>query len=98
MSQSIHVEWGYTPPSKPKVAGYKLYKEGAFACQEMKPMARAMDCTVSLTAQSTDFTLTAVFDDGTESPHSAPLAFSKSPGIDAAGTAPKAVISTSAAA
>lgn len=98
MSQSIHVEWGYTPPSKPKVVGYKLFKEGALACQEMKPMARAMDCTVSLTAQTTDFTLTAVFNDGTESPHSAPFAFSKSPSSDTTGTAPKAVISTSAAA
>lgn len=98
MSQSIHVEWGYTPPSKPKVVGYKLYQEGAFACQEMQPMARAMDCTVSLTAQSTDFTLTAVFNDGTESPRSAPFAYSKSPSIDTTGTAPKAVISTSAAA
>lgn len=29
---SIHIEWGYTPPSEPAVIGFNLYQEGAFAC------------------------------------------------------------------
>ena len=26
--RSIHVEWGYTPPSEPAVTGFRLYQEG----------------------------------------------------------------------
>ncbi len=74
-TQSIHVEWGYTPPSEPAVTGFKLYQEGAFACQTPDAAATAMDCQVALTAETTNFTLTATFNDGTESPHSAPFAF-----------------------
>ena len=76
ITQSIHVEWGYTPPSTPSVTGFKLYQEGVFACQTNDANATAMDCQVTLTAQTTNFTLTAIFSDGTERPHSAPFAFS----------------------
>lgn len=75
-TQSIHVEWGYTPPSEPAVTGYKLYQEGVFVCSKTDdPTATAMDCTVTLATATTNFTLTATFNDGTESPHSAPFAF-----------------------
>jgi PKD repeat protein len=74
-AQSIHVEWGYTPPSEPEVTGFKLYQEGTSVCQTQNPNATAMDCEVTLTAATTNFTLTATFSDGTESPHSAPFAF-----------------------
>jgi len=74
-TQSIHIEWGYTPPSEPAVTGFKLYQEGVSACQVQDPNATAMDCEVTLTAATTNFTLTASFSDSTESPHSAPFAF-----------------------
>ena len=77
-TQSIHVEWGYTPPSTPAVSGFKLYQEGSFVCQVKNPKATAMDCAVTLTTDITHFTLTAAFTDGTESPHSAPFAFTSS--------------------
>lgn len=76
ITQSVHVEWSYTPPSEPAVTGFKLYQEGVFACQINDAKATAMDCQVTLTAETTNFTLTATFGDGTESPHSAPFAFS----------------------
>jgi PKD repeat protein len=75
-TQSIHVEWGYTPSSESTVTGFKLYQEGAFVCQTEDPNAIAMDCDVTLTADTTNFTLTATFSDGTESPHSTLYAFS----------------------
>lgn len=74
-TQSIHIEWGYTPPSQPAVTGFKLYQEGTYVCQSLNPTATAMDCVVTLTATTTNFTLTAVFNDGTESPHSSPFPF-----------------------
>jgi PKD repeat protein len=104
-TRSIHVEWGYTPPSVPEVAGFKLYQEGAFACQTLKPATTSMDCTVPLTKATTRFTLTALFNDGTESPHSTPFAFSAAAqsGTATAQNAPAAtpaaaVISSSVAA
>ncbi|MGB5233054.1 MAG: PKD domain-containing protein [Desulfoprunum sp.] len=77
-TQSIHVEWGYTPPTEPAVTGFKLYQEGVLACETKDPKAAAMDCSVPLATTTTNFTLTATFNDGTESPHSAPFVFTLS--------------------
>ncbi len=89
---SIHAEWtSYTPPSGYVVAGFNLYQEGVLACQVQDPDATAIDCTVSLTADTTNFTLTAAFNDGTESPHSSPFAFSLPSGTT---TELRAVITT----
>ena len=81
-SQTIRIEWQYTPPASPAVTGFKLYQEGheGAVCQvgvedPAHPPTTA-DCNVSLTQDTTNFTLTATFDDGTESPHSAPYLFS----------------------
>jgi hypothetical protein len=73
---TIHVEWGYTPPSSSFVSGFNLYQDGVFACQTQDPFATSMNCQVILTAPITSFTLTATFNDGTESPHSAPFTYS----------------------
>lgn len=75
---TVHAEWtGYTAPTGLTVTGFKLYQEGALACQTQVATATSLDCSVSLTADTTNFTLTAAFADGTESPHSAPFAFAK---------------------
>lgn len=87
-SSSIHVEWGYTPPSTPAVTGFKLYQEGVFACQTQDPNATAMDCQITLSAVTTNFTLTATFSDGSESPHSSPFSFSATSSTPAAIASP----------
>ena len=73
--RSIHVEWGYTPPSEPAVTGFRLYQEGVAVHDWTGADVRVGDATVDLTTMITYFTLTATFADGTESPHSAPSAF-----------------------
>lgn len=75
LAQSIHVEWGYTPPSAPAVTGFKLYQEGVHVCQWPGAMVTSGDCDAPITKVSTGFTLTATFGDGTESPHSAVFMF-----------------------
>lgn len=73
---TIHAEWtSYTAPSGYTVTGYKLYQEGSPACQASSASATSLDCTVTLASDTTNFTLTAVFSNGTESPHSAPFPF-----------------------
>ncbi|WP_319586798.1 hypothetical protein [uncultured Desulfobulbus sp.] len=74
---SIHAEWSqYTPPSGYTVSGYRLYQEGQLACQTSNSAATSIDCLVSMDTNTADFTLTAAFADGTQSPHSAPFSFS----------------------
>lgn len=73
--RSIHVEWGYTPPSSPAVSGYVLYQEGVKVCTFAGAATMAGDCEVALAKETTAFTLTAAFADSTESPHSAPFLF-----------------------
>lgn len=74
--RSIHVEWGYTPPSEPAVTGFRLYQEGVAVHDWLGAAVRAGDATVDLTTTITNFTMTATFADSTESPHSVPFAFS----------------------
>lgn len=75
-STSIHIEWGYTPPIEPKVTGFTLYQTGSKVCFFPGDTVSSGDCSVTLISKNTDFTLTANFSDGTESPHSAPFTFS----------------------
>jgi len=74
---SIHVTWGYTPPTAPAVSWFRLYQEGVPVCTTAIPSAQEMDCDVVLTKKVTSYTLTALFADGTESPHSSPYAFDR---------------------
>ncbi len=60
------------------MTGFNLYQEGGLVCQVVDATATSMDCTVTLVNNSTQFTLTATFADGSESPHSAPFLFSTS--------------------
>ena len=71
-NRSITVEWGYESPADLTVTGFKLYQEGMPACEWSVPIARIGSCDVVLTTKITKYTLTALFGDGTESPHSEP--------------------------
>jgi hypothetical protein len=73
--RSIHIEWGYTKPADIAVTGFRLYQNGTRVCEFAGPDTSQGDCEVLLTRRGTEFTLTAVFADGTESPHSAPFVF-----------------------
>lgn len=55
------------------VTGYRLYKEGELVCETYSPEAQYFDCVVTSSTGVFDFTLTASYDNGTESPHSAPF-------------------------
>jgi len=73
---SYTVEWGYTPPSSPAVTGYRLYKFGQQVAYF--PGAITASGTVDADIKPGDtFTLTALFDDATESPHSAPFIYTR---------------------
>lgn len=85
-SRDLRVEWGYAPPVEPACTGFRLYQQGRAApiCTFAGGDTRGGDCAATIDRRTTPFTLTATFADGTESPHSAPFAFTDqlpAPGI-----------------
>lgn len=70
--QSIHVEWGYTPPTEPAVTSYRLYQNGQAVTTWTGATTAEGDVTLSSLEIGDSFTLTALFADDTESPHSFP--------------------------
>lgn len=73
---SIHAEWMvYTPPSSHTVSGFRLYQEGIEVISVSGNNLTSLDAVVLLPDRVVNFTLTAIFTDGTESPHSSPFAF-----------------------
>ena len=81
-THSIHLEWDYDQYSAPvdsDLSAYRLYKDGVKTCQFDYPYDFAGDCNFTSDNGLFNFTLTAVFEDGTESPHSAPFPFRLGP-------------------
>ncbi len=78
VNHSIHIEWDYETYSAPEnleLSAYRLYKEGVQVCQFDYPYDFAGDCEFQSENGRFNFTLTAVFDDGSESPSSTPFPF-----------------------
>ena len=73
--RTIQAEWEYTPPIEPVVDGFQLYAGTAKVCRFEGADTRAGMCDVLISAPTTAFTLTATFEDGSESPPSAPFEF-----------------------
>ena len=74
---SIHIQFHYSTNAIPgkQVFGYNLYKDGVEVCQTGYTDTEIQDfeCSFESPGGSFSFTLTALFDDRTESPHSAPF-------------------------
>ena len=78
VNHSIHIEWDYETylvPEGLELTGYRLYKEGAEVCQLDYPSDFAGNCEFQSENGQFNFTLTAVFDDGSESPSSVPFPY-----------------------
>ena len=73
--RTITVEWTYAPPVEPTVDGFQLYGPAGQVCRFEGESARKRMCDVLVSSPTTAFTLTATFEDGTESPHSVPFDF-----------------------
>ncbi len=78
VNHSIHIEWdyeAYSAPIEAELSGYRLYKEGVQICQFDRPYDFEGDCEFTSDNGLYNFNLTAIFDDGSESPPSAPFPF-----------------------
>lgn len=83
--RAIRVEWEYQFTGN--VAGFRLYHENTPVCETLDSNAVSMECTLNLPDGKAFFTLTTVFQDGTESPHSPVFSYIFSSELVAAMTA-----------
>jgi hypothetical protein len=77
-THSIHIEWTYAlypVPTDVALSAYHLYKDGTKVCQFDTPYTLKGDCEFASNNGLFTFTLTAVFEDGTVNPRSAPFPF-----------------------
>lgn len=94
-THSVHIEWDYDPYTAPvneELSSYRLYKEGVQVCQFDTPYAYEGDCEFMSDSGLYNFSLTAVFADGTESPLSTAIPFLLGPGKNVNAGAILAVI------
>lgn len=76
----VHLDWDYEDQVVPgeSLAGFRLYKEGVLVAQIDDPAARSYDCRFESEEGTFNFTLTAFYSGGTETPHSSPYTFTLS--------------------
>jgi len=72
---SIEFSFDTQSPEIPEVTGYRLYKDGNPLCDASLEESQIMTCPVD-TPGTFDFTLSAIYLNGRESPQSAPFQFS----------------------
>ncbi|HIP39357.1 MAG TPA: hypothetical protein EYG88_08280 [Desulfocapsa sulfexigens] len=78
VNHSIHIEWDYDQSSAPtglELESYRLYKDGVQICEFDRPYDFEGDCVFVSDNGLYNFNLTAVFNDGSESPLSEAFPF-----------------------
>jgi hypothetical protein len=58
-----------------RVSGFRLYKEGKLICETKDPESKNIECNIASPSGSFLFTITAYYDDGSESIHSEPFSY-----------------------
>jgi len=71
-THTLDIEFAFSDPGNPEaqLMGYRLYKEGLQVCETNDPGATGITCDLFTEDGTFDFTLTAFYGDGTESPPS----------------------------
>ena len=58
-----------------RAAGFRLYKQGKLVCETDDPQGESIECIIAGPSGSFLFTMTAYFEDGSESKHSQPFSY-----------------------
>ena len=70
VTKTLEVDFTFSDASNKQLLGYKLYKEGTKVCQTNDASASKISCNLTTDPGTFDFTLTAHYADGSESPPS----------------------------
>ncbi len=83
VTKILEVDFAFSRPvyEEQQLLGYRLYKEGTKVCETNDPAASKINCNISTQVGTFNFTLTAYYSNGGESPHSPsfPFAISSTP-------------------
>lgn len=76
-NHDIHVSFDFDTGNDQghRISGFRLYQEGKLVCETNDPKIKRIDCNIASPGGSFVFTLTAYYDNGSESPHSQPFSF-----------------------
>ena len=76
-NHNIHVSFNFDTGTDQgnHISGFRLYQEGKLVCETDNPQSKNIECNISSPSGSFVFTLTAYYDDGSESPHSKPFSY-----------------------
>ncbi len=74
---AVQANFSFDAPSitEKQVLAYRLYKDAELACENGPVAPQVLDCSITTEPGTYDFTLTALYNDGSQSPHSAPFPF-----------------------
>lgn len=83
VEQKLQIDFSFTNSDavKKKIISYNLYKDGELTCKEMAAVDQSISCKVILATGTHDFTLAAVYEDGSESPQSPAFSFFVAPNV-----------------
>lgn len=76
-NHNIHVSFNFDTGNEQgsNISGFRLYQEGKRVCETNDPESNTIDCNIASPSGSFVFTLTAYYEDGSESPHSKPFSY-----------------------
>jgi hypothetical protein len=91
--RNLEVQFAFTAPDYPakQLTGYRLYMDGQQVCTTNDPSISRLTCKIMTQVGTCDFTLTACYSDGSESPPSPSFPFT----FDSTPVTPAAVVSPS---
>lgn len=77
VEEELQIDFSFDTQAIPDkdVISYRLYEEDIIVCESNEGQTESFLCDVTIETGNCEFTLSAVYDDGTESPHSAPFPF-----------------------
>jgi len=73
----IHVTFSFDTGNDQgnRVSGFRLYREGKLICETKDLKSKSIDCNITSPGGSFLFTMTTLFEDGSESRHSEPFTY-----------------------
>lgn len=73
----IHVSFNFDTGNDQdnRISGFRLYQAGKLVCETNDPKSKSIRCNIASPGGSYLFTLTAYYDNGSESRHSEPFSY-----------------------
>ena len=88
VTKTLEVAFAFSDPGSQTLVGYKLYKDSTKVCQTTDPSATKISCSLTTDPGTFNFSLTAYYANGSESPSSPSFPFTISSATSSASARP----------